>query len=44
MNSSSMTAPGGPVYQDADPYHSLGPDVSKKSTSSTETNKHPLSR
>ena len=35
MNSSSMTAPGGPVYQEADPYHSLGPDVSKKGTSST---------
>ena len=34
VNSSSMTAPGGPVYQEADPYHSLGPDVSKNSTSS----------
>ena len=34
VNSSSMTAPGGPVYQGADPYHSLGPDVSKKGTSS----------
>ena len=30
-----MTAPGGPVYQGADPYHYLGPDVSKKGTSST---------
>ena len=35
MNSNSMNAPGGPVYQEADPYYSLGPDVSKKSTSST---------
>ena len=32
VNSSSMTAPGGPVYQEADPYHSLGPDVSKPDT------------
>ena len=34
VNSSSRTAPGGPVYQGVDPYHSLGPDVSKKGTSS----------
>ena len=36
-----MTAPGGPVYQGVDPYHSLGPDVSKKSTSSISNKQVP---
>ena len=39
-NTSVTAAAGGPVYQEAVPYHSTGPDVSKRHTSST-TNTQP---